>query len=36
VDEDKIEAHYREGVLHLIIPKKEKAKQKPPRKIQIA
>jgi HSP20 family protein len=36
VDEDKIEAHYREGVLHLSIPKKEKAKQKPPRKIQIA
>ena len=36
VDEEKIEAHYREGVLHLIIPKREKAKQKPPRKIQIA
>ena len=36
VDEDKIEAHYKEGVLQLSIPKKEKAKQKPPRKIQIA
>jgi HSP20 family protein len=36
VDEDKIEAHYQEGVLQLRIPKKEKAKQKPPRKIQIA
>jgi len=36
VDEDKIEAHYRDGVLRLSIPKKEKAKQKPPRKIQIA
>jgi len=35
VDEDKIEAHYKEGVLQLTIPKKEKAKQKPPRKIEI-
>ncbi len=35
VDEDKIEAHYREGVLQLRIPKKEMAKQKPPRKIKI-
>jgi HSP20 family protein len=35
VDEEKIEAHYREGVLHLTIPKKEHAKQKPRRKIQI-
>lgn len=35
VDEDKIEAHYRDGVLQLRIPKKETAKQKPPRKIQI-
>ena len=36
VDEEKIEAHYKDGVLHLIIPKKEEAKQKPPRKIKIA
>ena len=36
VDEEKIEAHYKNGVLHLTIPKKEQAKQKPPRKIQIA
>ena len=36
VDEDKIEARYQEGVLNLRIPKKEKAKQKPPRKIEIA
>lgn len=36
VDEDKIQARYRDGVLHLTIPKTEKAKQKPPRKIQIA
>jgi len=35
VDEDKIEAHYRDGVLQLTIPKREHAKQKPPRKIQI-
>jgi len=36
VDEDKIEARYQDGVLHLTIPKKEKAKQKPARKIEIA
>jgi HSP20 family protein len=36
VDEEKIKAHYKDGVLLLTIPKKEKAKQKPPRKIQIA
>jgi len=36
VDEEKIKAHYRDGVLHLTIPKREEAKQKPPRKIQIA
>jgi HSP20 family protein len=35
VDEDKIEAHYKEGVLQLTIPKREKAKQKQPRKIEI-
>jgi HSP20 family protein len=36
VDEDKIEARYKDGVLLLSIPKQEKAKQKPPRKIEIA
>ena len=36
VDEEKIEAYYKNGVLHLTIPKKEESKQKPPRKIQIA
>ena len=36
VDEDKIEAHYKDGMLQLSIPKKEKAKQKQPRKIEIA
>ena len=35
VDDDKIEARYENGVLHLIIPKKEEAKQKPARKIEI-
>lgn len=35
VDDDKIEAKYENGVLHLVIPKKEEAKQKPARMIQI-
>lgn len=36
VDSDKIEAKYENGLLHLVIPKKEEAKQRPPRKISIA
>jgi HSP20 family protein len=36
VDIEKIEAKYENGLLHLIIPKKEEAKQKPPRLIQIS
>ena len=36
VDIDKIEAKYENGVLHLMIPKKEEVKQKPPRMIQIS
>jgi len=36
VDADNIEAHYENGVLKLKIPKREEAKQKPPRKIEIA
>lgn len=36
VDEDKINASYENGVLKLVIPKQEKAKQKPPRTIEIA
>jgi HSP20 family protein len=36
VDADKIEARYKDGLLHLVIPKKEEAKQKPPRMIQIS
>ena len=36
VDIEKIEAKYENGVLHLVIPKKEEVKQKPPRMIQIS
>lgn len=36
VDSDKIEARYENGVLYLTIPKKEEAKQRPPRMIQIS
>lgn len=35
VDVDQIHAKYENGVLHLLIPKKEEAKQKPPRMIEI-
>src|SRR3954454_14681199 len=36
VDENKIQAKYENGLLHLTIPKKEDAKQRPPRMIEIA
>ncbi len=36
VDTEKIEARYEDGVLHLSIPKKEQAKQKAPRMIEIS
>jgi HSP20 family protein len=36
VDSDKIQARYENGVLHLLIPKKETAKQKPPKMIAIS
>jgi|SRR3954453_1647541 HSP20 family protein len=36
VDEDKIQAKYENGLLHLTIPKKEHAKQRPPRMIEIS
>ena len=36
VDIDKIEAKYENGLLHLMIPKKEEVKQKAPRLIQIS
>jgi HSP20 family protein len=35
VDIDKIEARYENGLLQLLIPKKEEAKVKPPRLIEI-
>lgn len=36
VDTEKIEATYEDGLLHLVIPKMEHAKQKQPRLIQIS
>ena len=36
VDIDRIQAKYENGLLHLLIPKREEAKQKPPRLIQIS
>ncbi|MFL9836682.1 Hsp20/alpha crystallin family protein [Flavobacterium sp. ST-75] len=36
VDEDQISARYENGLLLLTIPKKEEAKQKPPRSIEIS
>ncbi len=36
VDIDRIEARYENGLLQLLIPKKEEAKQKPPRLIQVS
>lgn len=36
VDIDKIQARYENGLLQLLIPKKEEARQKPPRLIQIS
>ncbi|MCB0464092.1 MAG: Hsp20/alpha crystallin family protein [Aequorivita sp.] len=36
VDDGKIKANYNEGILSIHLPKKEEAKQKPPRNIQIS
>lgn len=36
VDAEKINANYENGVLHLHIPKRDEAKQKPPRMIQVS
>lgn len=36
VDIDKIQARYENGLLQLVVPKKEEVKQKPPRQIQIS
>lgn len=35
VNEDKVEAKYNEGILFVTLPKREEAKQKPPRNIDI-
>ncbi|GHC59311.1 Hsp20/alpha crystallin family protein [Ulvibacter litoralis] len=35
VDDEKINATYNEGILNILLPKKEEAKQKPPRSIEI-
>ena len=36
VDAEHIEAKYENGLLHLTVPKKEEAKQRPPRMIRIS
>lgn len=36
VDADKIKAKYENGLLRLLVPKREEAKQKPPRMIEIS
>lgn len=36
VDEEKISAKYNDGILSVYLPKKEEAKQKPPRNIEIS
>lgn len=36
VDAEKIQARYDNGLLHLVIPKKEEVKKRPPRTIQIS
>jgi len=36
VDADKIKANYKEGLLYINIPKREEAKQKPPKQISIS
>ncbi|MBU2938965.1 Hsp20/alpha crystallin family protein [Lacinutrix sp. C3R15] len=36
VNEDQIKASYNDGILSILLPKKEEAKQKPPRSIKIS
>lgn len=36
VDSDKISASYKDGILNIVIPKKEEAKEKPAREIKIS
>ncbi|WP_345254041.1 Hsp20/alpha crystallin family protein [Flaviaesturariibacter amylovorans] len=35
VDVDRIEARYENGLLHLLVPKREEVKKRPPRRIEI-
>jgi len=35
-EQDKIEARYQDGILHLMVPKKEEAKRKAPKMIEIS
>ena len=36
VDDEKIDATYKDGILNILLPKKEEAKQKPSRTIKIS
>lgn len=36
IDTDKVEAAYEQGILHVNLPKKEEAKPRPARKIEVA
>ncbi|MEM5567008.1 Hsp20/alpha crystallin family protein [Psychroserpens sp. AS72] len=36
VNEDEINANYQDGILSILLPKKEEARQKPPRTIEIS
>ncbi len=36
IAEDKIKAQYSEGILSIVLPKKDEAKQQPPRRIKIS
>ncbi len=36
VDREKIEATYRDGILHITVPKRDEAKPRPPKRIQIS
>ena len=36
VESDKVKATYKDGILNVILPKREEAKQKPPKRIEIS
>lgn len=36
IDAEKIKANHKDGILHITIPKREEAKQKPPKQISIS